>query len=293
MGLVSCGSSGKTQDQSTAPSGGGSSGGGSNPSGGSKPGGADCKASGTTETQCTDGKDDDCDGFVDCLDTDCDGKSCGDGLSCLAGACLGPGKLPELPRIENLVPIVRGDTAIITFEGFDGAKDYRIYPLPADDDVLVGASGEVVVRNAIYRCSGARPRKDRRTGELKAFFDTSVAGQVLGYTRTEAESVLGHVYLSPGPDRTAIYRVANPNSIGGYTWEYEAPPGQEFNGADYVDNVAARDALLAQGWRDDGIAFYAPKNGTVSFDFPAKIDGEFVIELESRGEQIGDLTVQA
>ena len=35
-----------------------------------------------------------------------------------------------------------------------------------------------------------------------------------------------------------------------------------------------------------------PKNGSVSFSFPAKIDGGFVIELESRGEQIAALKVQ-
>ncbi|MFL5910026.1 MAG: hypothetical protein ACJ768_05590 [Gaiellaceae bacterium] len=35
-----------------------------------------------------------------------------------------------------------------------------------------------------------------------------------------------------------------------------------------------------------------PKGGTVSFDFPAKIDGVFVIELENRGEQIASLEVQ-
>ena len=33
------------------------------------------------------------------------------------------------------------------------------------------------------------------------------------------------------------------------------------------------------------------KGGKISFDFPAKIDGEFEIELEKRGEQIADLTV--
>src|SRR4051812_25547234 len=33
------------------------------------------------------------------------------------------------------------------------------------------------------------------------------------------------------------------------------------------------------------------KGGSVSFDFPAKIDGIFVIELESRGEQIASLQV--
>ena len=34
------------------------------------------------------------------------------------------------------------------------------------------------------------------------------------------------------------------------------------------------------------------KGGTVSFDFPAKIDGTFVIELESRSEQIASLQVE-
>jgi hypothetical protein len=33
------------------------------------------------------------------------------------------------------------------------------------------------------------------------------------------------------------------------------------------------------------------KNGSVSFNFPAKIDGIFVIELESRSEQIASLQV--
>src|SRR5436190_5186913 len=35
-----------------------------------------------------------------------------------------------------------------------------------------------------------------------------------------------------------------------------------------------------------------PKNGSVSFRFPAKIDGGFVIELEGPGQQIAALKVQ-
>jgi hypothetical protein len=35
-----------------------------------------------------------------------------------------------------------------------------------------------------------------------------------------------------------------------------------------------------------------PKNGSVSFNFPATIDGEFDIELESRSEQIASLQVK-
>jgi hypothetical protein len=34
------------------------------------------------------------------------------------------------------------------------------------------------------------------------------------------------------------------------------------------------------------------KNGSVGFNFPAKISGAFVVELESRGEQIADLKVR-
>ncbi len=35
-----------------------------------------------------------------------------------------------------------------------------------------------------------------------------------------------------------------------------------------------------------------PAGGSVTFSFPAKIEGVFVIELEAKGEQIGQLTVK-
>ena len=35
-----------------------------------------------------------------------------------------------------------------------------------------------------------------------------------------------------------------------------------------------------------------PAGGSVSFSFPAKIEGVFVVELEGRGEQIAQLTVK-
>lgn len=228
-------------------------------SGGGAP--ASCKPSKDTETSCSDGKDDDCDGFIDCLDPDCDGKMCSGAASCLAGACLAAGPLTELPRIVNVVPTIHADTAIVDFSPFDGAKDYRIYELPDPADVLVGPNGEVAVKNAVYRCGGALDRYDRSNDGIKRI-DSSLAGNVEGYTRKEAESKLGYVYLTPGAGRTAVYRVADPNLMGSYTWEYDVVPGKEFNGADYVTSTEARDALLAKGWRDDGIAFYVPANGT-------------------------------
>lgn len=277
FGLVGCGSSGSNDDEPGGNAGKGAEAAAGKPStnptpnagngptagSGGTSSGPNCEPKGSTESACSDGADDDCDGFTDCLDSDCEGMSCGGELSCLAGACLGEGPLPELPRINNLVPIVRGDTAIIDFSAVDGALDYRIYPLPAEEDILVGQNGEVAVRDAIYRCGGAMPRADRAADGINRL-DSSLAGSVQGYQRKESESLLGHVFLTPGADRVPIYRVANPNSVGGYTWEYDAPPTKDHNGADYVQGPEARDALLAQGWRDDGIAFYAPVEGGAS-----------------------------
>jgi len=46
----------------------------------------------TTETACTDGMDDDCDGLTDCADPDCRGQSCDDGSVCTeADVCLEDG----------------------------------------------------------------------------------------------------------------------------------------------------------------------------------------------------------
>lgn len=45
-------------------------------------GGPGCPA---TETSCTDGLDDDCDGDIDCADADCAGVSCDDGSACTEG----------------------------------------------------------------------------------------------------------------------------------------------------------------------------------------------------------------
>jgi len=232
--------------------------------------GPTCNAQAASETACSGGVDDDCDGYVDCLDSECDGQACGDGLSCSGGACrkpCAPGQscVPELPVIQNVRVTTRGDNALIEFEPVAGALDYRIYPEPNPGDWLIGNDGEVGVKDGIYRCAGDRIFQARE----KAYgsgFECSLTGcdnARHNYSRSEAEATLGYVFLTPGADRVPVYRIANPNGAGGFfNADWVVPPYSEANSADYVTDPAERSALLAKGWRDDGIAFYTAKNAT-------------------------------
>ena len=242
-------------------------------SGGMKPAGPACTPAAASEATCSGGVDDDCDGFVDCLDTDCDGQACGAGLTCSGGACRkacaagGANCVPELPVIQNVKVMTRGDTVTLDFEPVAGAVDYRIYPEPADTDWLIGPSGEVGVKNGIYRCAGNRVFRDRKA-DSGALYDCSLGGcdnTLHGYVRTEAESTLGYVFLTPAADRVPVYRVANPNGGGGFmNADWVVPLYSEANSAEYVTDTAMRDALLAQGWRDDGVAFYTVADPTAA-----------------------------
>jgi hypothetical protein len=235
--------------------------------------GPTCTPTATTEAAtCGNGVDDDCDGFVDCLDSDCDGQACGAGLTCSGGACRAPCAagttcVPELPTIQNVKVTTRGDTATIEFEPIAGALDYRIYPEPTAGDWLIGANGEVGVKNGIYRCAGDRVFQAREA-DTANLFDCSLVGcdnARHNYVRTMAEATLGYVFLTPGADRVPVYRVADPAGGGGFrNADWVVPLYAEANSAEYVVDAATRDMLLAKGWRDDGIVFYAPAQTTAS-----------------------------
>ena len=230
-----------------------------------------CTAAADSEAECTGGIDDDCDGFIDCLDSECDGQACGDGLTCSGGACRKPCAaddatcVPELPAIQNIKVAMHGDTAVIEFEPVAGALDYRIYPEPAAADWLIGTAGEIGVKNGIYRCAGDRVFQDRALDDANGF-DCQITGcdnARHDYKRSEAEAVLGYVFLTPGADRLPVYRVANPNGAGGFrNADWVVPLYSEANSAEYVVDLDQRAMLLAQGWRDDGIAFYTAKSAT-------------------------------
>lgn len=208
-----------------------------------------CDASLRTESVCSDGRDDDCDGLVDCADDDCAGRSCGNGLSCSEAACRMSG-LNTLRPMTNLTALVTGDSVGIGFLPETGAKDYRVWALLDPKAVEQRADGSLSVRGATYRCAGARPLAQVEAG---------THGEIWEYERTEAEAVLGHAYPSPGPGRRPVFAL-------GY-------PGPEFDDHDptaifqttrmhlFLGDERERRSLIARGFRDDGVVFYVPVTG--------------------------------
>jgi hypothetical protein len=227
-----------------------------------------CRAHAEREGQCGDQRDDDCDGFVDCLDPDCAEQSCGAGSSCVAGACLdcqaGALCAESLPAFDGIRVETRGDTAIIEFAPVPDAVDYRIYPLPAADAVGRDAQGRQTIRDAIYRCAGKRTVADRAE-EYGSLFSESLITRDNGYERSADEALLGYVFAHAAPGRLPVYRLADPNGHGGYfNAEWIAPLYHEAFSAEYVIEPERRAELLRKGFRDDGIAFYVPERGDLT-----------------------------
>lgn len=221
----------------------------------------DAAAPTATEAACDDG-DDDHDGAADCADTDCDARACGAAALCeerVCRPCEGLACAP-LPPIEDVRANVHGDTAVIELGPVDGARDYRIYRLPAPGDVTVEPDGRVIVANAIYRCAGLRPISSRAGTEDGSLAFDAETGR--GYARSEADAVLGYVFVTPGAGRVAVYRMADPQAAAGFlNADWLAPPFEDANAGEYVIGEDARARLLAAGYRDDGVAFYAPEDG--------------------------------
>lgn len=171
--------------------------------------------------------------------------------------------LPPLPEIEHVVGVVTGDGVTVSLQPIDGARDYRIYELPDPSRVHVETDGAVTVDDALYRCAGDRntypATPEGAEDTVGTWVHTTVEGTVAGTTRTLAGASLGYVYLEPGPDRVPVYALGDPaptaDSACGSGW------WSTTRSKIYTTDEAERTRLLAQSWRDDGIAFYAPTSG--------------------------------
>ena len=166
--------------------------------------------------------------------------------------------LPPVPRMVNVKATATGDSVKITFDPIDGAVDYRVYVLPADDDISVGSNGLVTVENALYRCSGNRMAPavtmDSEDPEQGEAITTLVDNQdVLGYTRSLEEATLGYVYAEPGEGRSPVYVLGENGSRA------ENDCFQRWNETrvkHYVTSEARRDERSAWRFRADGRVLY-------------------------------------
>ena len=127
--------------------------------------------------------------------------------------------LPPLPTMVNVRASAIDDSVGIEFDPIEGAKDYRVYVLPADGDVSSDSTGHLTIKNAVYRCAGNRqmPKMamDAETPPSNGGMWTFVDGMdVHGYTRTLPEATLGYVYTTPGDGRVPVYAMGDPDPKG-------------------------------------------------------------------------------
>jgi hypothetical protein len=216
-------------------------------------------------------------GALGCSDEDGDSGGSG-GAVAIHPACDGPGsadapietELPKLPGFANVRACTNGDAVNVTFDPLDDAVDYRIYPLPDDNHLTIGDDGRIVVDNAIYRCAGHREalymledivNPDEGWNDNSAGGTTVLNGAVEGFERAESDAKLGHVFTAPADDRQPVYVVATGDAGLDGGFGCGRPIFLSSRPKTYTTDPAEREALIAGGGRDDGIAFYVPKAG--------------------------------
>jgi hypothetical protein len=172
--------------------------------------------------------------------------------------------LPPVARLPNVTATAIGDSVSISVEPVEGGRDYRVYVLPDDADVSSTADGFVTVKNAIYRCAGDRQSPQVSTDEMMAkqseSFRTFVDGQeVEGYKRSLAEATLGYVYVTPGEGRIPVYAMGDPGAKADNLCYWQRWNASRLKR--YVTSEEEHKKLIADHWRDDGVAFYVPAAG--------------------------------
>ncbi len=167
--------------------------------------------------------------------------------------------LPPLPTLTNVVATQREDSVGIDFDPVDDAVDYRVYPLSDPSDVAVNSDGSVTIKNAVYRCAGQRETFDVPSNSsgvcVGVMADASVAfGPNMNCpwsVKLAANPTLGYVYVTPASGSVPVYAIGVHPAAPEAGWRESRPKI-------YTTDSGARQTLLGQGWRDDGVVFYVP-----------------------------------
>jgi hypothetical protein len=165
--------------------------------------------------------------------------------------------LSAASALANVKGSVDGSNVRITFDPLGPARDYRVYALPKAGE----AQGDAI-QNAVYRCAGGYavpfPALDDAEMPENPGIRTRVASMVHGYERSLEEATLGYVFTTPADDRLPVYALGDPD-LKADNADCYFMRWPESRVKRYTSSEAERSALLAEHWRDDGIAFYVPK----------------------------------
>ncbi len=196
-----------------------------------------------------------------------DGQPTGSGSDGGSGDGDGTAGLPALPELYNVRVRLDGDAATVDFDPFPGAVDYRIYPLPSADDVVVDPDGVVTIADGTYRCAGRREslymleeilNPEAGWNDSAAGGSTTIDRAVENFARTAADAQLGWVYPTGGPGRVPVYALGS-NALERDGWlACERAIFASNRAKHYTTDASERAALLDARWRDDGIAFWVP-----------------------------------
>jgi hypothetical protein len=188
------------------------------------------------------------------------------------GACPDVGLGGSPAALHNVRAQANGGTVRVDYDLFDGAKDYRVYALPAKGATAADGTNPT----AVYRCAGNRQVPDAipDDGKLPDSYavHTRVASNVLGFARTLEGATLGHVYTTPGAGRIPVYALGDSDKDADNSCFFQR--WTESRVKTYTTSEDERRALLAKRFRDDGIAFYAVAPGSPDSVVIGAADGE-------------------
>jgi hypothetical protein len=146
--------------------------------------------------------------------------------------------------------------------------------------IVVGAVAVIVVAFVIIRSSGG----DDKPASTSTAATTAPGGTAGAPATTTPSGTATTTRPAPKP-AVATVRVVDAKPQGGIKKLTFAKDGQvRFR---VVSDTA--DEIHVHGY---DLMKDIPKGGSVTFSFPASIDGRFVVELEARGVQIAELDVE-